>query len=234
MAKALIISDIHGNIHALEAIWKKEKDSDLIYCAGDLVDPGQYAKEVLRWVQDKNVVCVKGNHDNSFVKAYKSNDESWKKKNMPDINDTDIKYLDNLPLTLTFEIDSITYCLQHSYQGYNVIKSEYYFDKVWNQISNKAIKSTCQKRLILGHTHLRAIYYLADDKLCMNPGSCHYRAEKNRTIYGKYDKNIGYQPYEPSKDAHYITITDKCINLKSVSYDWSKYANGFLGVDFQE
>ena len=29
--KALIISDIHSNIYALEAIWSEEKDCDVIY-----------------------------------------------------------------------------------------------------------------------------------------------------------------------------------------------------------
>lgn len=48
--KALILSDIHSNIYALEAIWNKERDSDLILCAGDLVDYGPFPQEVLAWV----------------------------------------------------------------------------------------------------------------------------------------------------------------------------------------
>lgn len=38
--KALIISDIHSNVKALESIRKAEPDYDVIYCAGDLVDYG--------------------------------------------------------------------------------------------------------------------------------------------------------------------------------------------------
>lgn len=38
--KALLISDVHGNLPALEAVWKKEGNSDAVYCAGDLVDWG--------------------------------------------------------------------------------------------------------------------------------------------------------------------------------------------------
>jgi len=49
--KALIISDIHSNIYALEAIWAQERDNDIIYCAGDLVDYGPFPKEVLDWVR---------------------------------------------------------------------------------------------------------------------------------------------------------------------------------------
>jgi predicted phosphodiesterase len=45
--KALIISDIHSNIYAVQAIWEKEKDCDRIYCAGDIVDYGPFPKESL-------------------------------------------------------------------------------------------------------------------------------------------------------------------------------------------
>ena len=31
--KTLIISDLHSNIFALEAIWNQEHDSDAVYCA---------------------------------------------------------------------------------------------------------------------------------------------------------------------------------------------------------
>jgi len=61
--KILILSDIHSNIVALEAIWAKEKDSDLVYCAGDLVDYGPYPQEVIAWLQAHEVPCVQGNHD---------------------------------------------------------------------------------------------------------------------------------------------------------------------------
>ena len=68
--KTLIISDLHSNIYALEAIWNKERDSDIVYCAGDLVDYGPYPKEVLNWVQSHNVHCVQGNHDRGIVNGW--------------------------------------------------------------------------------------------------------------------------------------------------------------------
>jgi predicted phosphodiesterase len=68
--KALILSDIHSNIAALEAIWTQERDSDVIYCAGDLVDYGPAPREVLAWVRDHRAVCVSGNHDVIVTAAY--------------------------------------------------------------------------------------------------------------------------------------------------------------------
>ena len=43
--KILALSDIHSNIYALDAIWDKEKDADLIVAAGDLVDYGPFPKK---------------------------------------------------------------------------------------------------------------------------------------------------------------------------------------------
>lgn len=69
--KTLLLSHIHSNIYALEAIWQAERDSDLIYCAGDLVDYGPYPKEVLDWIRAHAVPCVQGNHDAWVVKNYR-------------------------------------------------------------------------------------------------------------------------------------------------------------------
>jgi len=70
--KILILSDIHSNIYALESIWESERDSDRIYCTGDLVDYGPYPKEVLNWVRDHDVICTQGNHDKWLVLNYRS------------------------------------------------------------------------------------------------------------------------------------------------------------------
>lgn len=232
MAKALVISDIHGNIDALEAIWARESDCDVIYCAGDLVDPGLYAKEVIDWVHAHQVAVVKGNHDAHFVKAYGSHDEQWKERQAAGVTETDIEFLKELPSTLIFELDKIRYCMRHSYFDYCTIEGEHYFDTFWQQNDPEQVQRDQEKRMIFGHTHLRAVHYLTDTKLWLNPGSCHWRADKNRTLHRQFDVVKGYEPYEPTKEAHYITITDGRIRLHSVSYDWQAYAGGLLGAEF--
>jgi hypothetical protein len=70
LMKALILSDVHSNIVALEAIWAREGDADAIYCAGDLVDYGVYPRETLAWMRAHNVVCVQGNHDRQVAETF--------------------------------------------------------------------------------------------------------------------------------------------------------------------
>ncbi len=56
----LILTDIHGNIDALQAV--KESFDELI-ALGDLVDYGAAPGEVIDWVRERQPAAVSGNHD---------------------------------------------------------------------------------------------------------------------------------------------------------------------------
>ncbi len=59
----LIISDIHANRPALEAVLKDADGFDMIWCLGDLVGYGPDPNECVERVQDFEHVCLAGNHD---------------------------------------------------------------------------------------------------------------------------------------------------------------------------
>lgn len=64
-----IISDIHGNLTALQAVLadiKLQKVDDII-CLGDIVTLGPQPKEVLNALKELNCVIIKGNHDAAVV-----------------------------------------------------------------------------------------------------------------------------------------------------------------------
>lgn len=64
-----IISDIHGNLTALQAVLadiKLQKVDDII-CLGDIVTLGPQPKEVLNTLKELNCVIIKGNHDAAVV-----------------------------------------------------------------------------------------------------------------------------------------------------------------------
>ena len=60
-----LISDIHGNEVALEAVLKdiKKAGVDQIACLGDVVALGPLPVAVLQMIQDLDCPCVLGNHD---------------------------------------------------------------------------------------------------------------------------------------------------------------------------
>ena len=61
--KIVIISDIHGNLAALNAL--PEHDFDELWCIGDLVDYGPNPHEVIEWVRQQAKDTVRGNHDHA-------------------------------------------------------------------------------------------------------------------------------------------------------------------------
>lgn len=64
----LIISDIHANWEALEAVIQQTAGQyDEIVCCGDLVGYGPNPNEVCDWVRENVPTVVRGNHDRAAV-----------------------------------------------------------------------------------------------------------------------------------------------------------------------
>jgi predicted phosphodiesterase len=62
--RILIISDIHGNLTALEAAIKDAGPVDGVWCLGDLVGYGPDPNECIERVLElENLICLIGNHD---------------------------------------------------------------------------------------------------------------------------------------------------------------------------
>jgi predicted phosphodiesterase len=60
-----VLSDIHGNLHALEAVLKAldAEAPDAVWCLGDLVGYGPRPNECCALVEDRADLCLIGNHD---------------------------------------------------------------------------------------------------------------------------------------------------------------------------
>ncbi|WP_078129416.1 metallophosphoesterase family protein [Leptospira alexanderi] len=65
--KVLVISDIHGNLPALEYVLKQERYVDLIISLGDVVNYGPWSNECVDLLNTlKNIVLISGNHEEAF------------------------------------------------------------------------------------------------------------------------------------------------------------------------
>jgi len=58
-----IISDIHGNLEALESVSNELKDVDKIICLGDIVGYGPDPETCIEIVKEISSVIIAGNHD---------------------------------------------------------------------------------------------------------------------------------------------------------------------------
>lgn len=69
MKKIGVISDVHGNLQALQAAlqYLKEQNCQEIIHTGDVVDIGANSLECLQLLLQNSVKCLMGNHDADFV-----------------------------------------------------------------------------------------------------------------------------------------------------------------------
>lgn len=62
--KALILSDIHANLAALESVLTAAKGRyDIVWCLGDVVGYGPRPNECVEMIRELATICIMGNHD---------------------------------------------------------------------------------------------------------------------------------------------------------------------------
>ena len=210
--RLLILSDIHANATALEAVRRDAGPVDAIYCAGDYVDYGTDPHEAIAWVREHGVRCVVGNHDRHLLSVLASGEAAalrgtrqwkWVHDNCLRITPEDADFLRSLPTHLSFSADGIDYVMQHQMRegSYDMPESLQAFEGCW-QAWYDGPGGGRERRMIFGHTHRRCVHCLGDSALWLNPGSVSYR-----------------RPDDDDKRAHYMLITDGRITLHAVPYE---------------
>jgi predicted phosphodiesterase len=105
--RILVISDIHANYPALEAVLSAAVTVDAVWCLGDLVGYGPHPNEcVERIAALPNLTCLLGNHDAAVTDSRnieKFNDEAghaiyWTRRKLTDAN---LEYLSHLSEMVT-------------------------------------------------------------------------------------------------------------------------------------
>ena len=210
--KLLLISDLHSNPYALEAIEKTES-WDEVCCCGDFVDYGPFPMETIRWCIDHHARCVLGNHDAyvlglseiSCTEAKREHRFRWAHDNYCQLTEEGLDFLRSLPRSLSFSADGIEYQVQHQYdQAYGTIESEEQFDAFWTGPQKKET----ERRLVFGHTHRQCVHMLNEHTLWLNPGSVSYR-----------------RPDDHDKRAHYMIVEQGKIRFGKVAYDRTPLLN---------
>ncbi|NQT30362.1 MAG: metallophosphoesterase family protein [Candidatus Saganbacteria bacterium] len=100
-----IISDIHGNLEALETVINKLKEVDKIVCVGDIVGYGPNPNECVEKIRELNIPSVGGNHEKAVTQEFSMENFNsrakqavlWTQKVIAPEN---LEYLKQLPLIL--------------------------------------------------------------------------------------------------------------------------------------
>ena len=67
--RVAVVSDIHSNLHALEAVLAavEAEAPDELWCLGDLVGYGPRPNECCALIEERADVCLAGNHDLAVI-----------------------------------------------------------------------------------------------------------------------------------------------------------------------
>ena len=182
--RALIISDIHGNIDALRALERqlgpRLDQFDSVLCLGDLVDYGPDPGEVVDWIRQHATHVVRGNHDHAVATgescrsapAYLEASVLTRLRLQSTYTDDQLKYLQSLPLSETLVGDD-SMAGPHAYLVHACPSNPLYAymppqrtDPEWTD----ALGGCVERTVLIGHTHL-AFVRRVGSTLVVNPGS---------------------------------------------------------------
>jgi len=218
--KYAVISDIHGNLEALNAVLKdiKRRGADVVACLGDIVGYYPDPKRCIELVQANARHCVAGNHDYAAIGktdtscftyfAYSALE--WTKQRL---NDAGREFLNSLPLTV--DIDGIF--LTHASPS-DPEKFTYVFPD--NEYSVfEAFSSLTRPITFIGHTHWASIMVQEGDKVVLCPDS---RVEiKEGNIYLINVGSVGQPRDFDNRSCYAIYDTEKKeVSLHRVAYNY--------------
>lgn len=203
--RILVISDLHANWPALEAVLGAEP-FDRVVVVGDLVSYGPHPLEVVEWVREHATATVQGNHDDALANgsdcrcapASKPLAEATRAVHRTLLQPEDTRFLGSLPQTASLRAGGQTVFAVHASP-----RDHLYRYTLTPQAPEKDIRREIAglraDYILLGHTHLPMIRRLGK-RTVVNPGS------------------VG-QPRDGDPRASYAVIEDSDVVLKRVTYD---------------
>ena len=169
MKNIYIIGDVHGCYKTLVALIDKlpnKKDSNICF-VGDLVDKGNFSKDVVEFVKSNNYPCVLGNHEVMLID-----------------NATEILATNKINKKSSFWINK---CggkeTLESYDNKELLKDHIsYLKSLPLYLKYKDLKTTDKRYLVVSHSHILKSWehreYPNDSK--------EYKTFENECLYSRY------------------------------------------------
>lgn len=216
--RVALLSDIHGNLEALEAVCRdlKRQEVDEVICLGDIVGYGPNPGECLDLVRANQWPSLQGNHDEAACKNVSLDDYSPLARAGMEfaracLSSEQKKWLRSLPLT------------QESH-GAHLVHSSLNEPEAWNYITDPLLAELCimeQKLPVCfhGHTHVACVWERADDSLKFND-QVHTRKLRPDRIYLINVGSVG-QPRDRNHHSCYLIWQpdERRITFRRVEYD---------------
>jgi putative phosphoesterase len=198
--RILVVSDIHSNWHALEAI---REEHDVCLCLGDLVDYGLDPGPCVRWAMERAHHTIRGNHDHGVAQGvsvlgetgYRYLTRVTRPLQWRGLGLDERRFLLQLPLTKRFVLDGKRFLLVHATPRDPLDEYLMKDPETWT----RRVQGSAADIVLVGHSHMQ-FNLKAGAAVVVNPGS------------------VG-QPRDGDPRAAYALIENGKIEMKRVEYD---------------
>lgn len=175
--KIAVLSDIHGNIWALEAVFQdiQKRNVDHLINLGDIFYGPLEPRLTYERLKKIPVVTILGNQDRVMIEArkYQSQANATLAYGMDNLGEEPLNWLTGFPTTTHFQEEFLlchgaphndtVYLLEDISQGFAWVKEE---EIILNELSGVAASI-----ILCGHSHTPRVVRLSNGVLIINPGS---------------------------------------------------------------
>lgn len=221
-----IISDIHGNLEALEAVLADIQQQGVgeVYCLGDIIGYGPNPRECIDLVMKRCQVTILGNHDQAALfdpEGFNTGAERaifWTRHMLEtgdaDGNERRWEFLGELPRMKREE----EFLFVHG-SARNPLNEYVFPEDIYNQRKMERIFGLVDRYCFQGHTHIPGVF--TEDFNFISPDEINYRLDLQEP---KVLINVGSvgQPRDGDNRASYVIIDEKTVQFKRVPYDFEK------------
>ena len=211
--KLVVISDIHGNLEALEAILSdiSRLGLDTVVCLGDNIGYGPEPDQVLTLLRSRNIPSLMGNHewgllDERSLQWFNPQARRSLLQNKLLLSDESLDYIESLPVNMI--IDD---CLLVHACPPDSIKT-YLFEISPAQFSQIFLEMTCDICMV-GHTHELVLVSYTAGQITIAPLQ---EGIKTLDKKSKYIVNVGSvgQPRDGNNNAKYVIWDSENLTLE--------------------
>jgi predicted phosphodiesterase len=234
--KRAIISDIHGNLEALQAVLAdiRAQGVDDVFCLGDIIGYGPNPCECLDLIIENCRACLLGNHDQGALfdpEGFNTGAERaifWTRQQLENSRsdrqtiDRRWDFLGALPRVHRDE----PWLYVHGSVRNPV--NEYVFpEDIYNQKKMEKLFSLVPSGCFQGHTHVPGVF--TESRNFMTPEETDYAYSVNEQ---KFMINVGSvgQPRDGDPRPCYVIQEDRRIEFRRVDYDFGVTAEKIYGI----
>ncbi|MCX7831432.1 MAG: metallophosphoesterase family protein [Actinobacteria bacterium] len=235
MKRIAIISDIHGNLHALDAVVTDamNKGFDEMWCLGDTVGYGAYPSECIEIVRNRCNIVLAGNHDLAACRALSLDEFNLEARlavewTSDKLSNSEISFLRSLEPLKFVEVEGIHFVLAHGSPMnpiWEYVVGPFELQRTFYFLEDKEAQGA-----FVGHSHIQFFSSSKDLQFEMKRPSEKLVFEED-TIYILNPGSVG-QPrdYDPRAAYMIIEVEDRSVNAEfyRVKYDIEEASSSII------